>query len=201
MADESNAKQCRKCQRDLPLAAFARDRNRLDGLQVHCRECVAEYSAAHYRRRREAMGKAVREHVEVPAGHKLCRTCGEVKPHSEWHRNATASDGLSTRCKACRAVQGRQDHLKRQYGMTEAERDEMVASQMGLCVICLKAPAVHVDHCHKTGRVRGVLCFNCNSAIGKLGDDPDAVRRAAAYLEGIAWKPTLVSPGVYQLPS
>ena len=147
------------------------------------------------------MGKAVREHVEVPAGHKLCRTCGEVKPHSEWHRNATASDGLSTRCKACRAVQGRQDHLKRQYGMTEAERDEMVASQMGLCVICLEAPAVHVDHCHKTGRVRGVLCFNCNSAIGKLGDDPDAVRRAAAYLEGIAWKPTLVSPGVYQLPS
>ncbi|MGW3290764.1 endonuclease VII domain-containing protein [Streptomyces sp. NPDC001002] len=77
----------------------------------------------------------------------------------------------------------------------------MVASQMGLCGICLKAPAVHVDHCHKTGRVRGVLCFNCNSAIGKLGDDPDAVRRAAVYLEGIAWKPTLVAPGVYQLPS
>ncbi|MFE5188252.1 endonuclease VII domain-containing protein [Streptomyces sp. NPDC056628] len=63
------------------------------------------------------------------------------------------------------------------------------------------APAVHVDHCHETGRVRGVLCFNCNSAIGKLGDDPDAVRRAAAYSEGIAWKPTLVAPGVYQLPS
>lgn len=89
----------------------------------------------------------------------------------------------------------------RNYGLTEAERDEMVASQMGLCIICLKAPAAHVDHCHKTGKVRGVLCFNCNSAIGKLGDDPDAVRRAAAYLEGIAWKPTLVAPGVYQLPS
>ncbi|MEX1652843.1 endonuclease VII domain-containing protein [Streptomyces pseudovenezuelae] len=162
---------------------------------------MAQYSAAHYRRRREAMGKSVREHVDVPDGHKLCRTCGEVKPHSDWHRNSAASDGLSTRCKACRAVQGRQDHLKREYGLTEAERDEMVASQMGLCVICLKAPAVHVDHCHKTGRVRGVLCFNCNSAIGKLGDDPDAVRRAAAYLEGIAWKPTLVAPGVYQLPS
>jgi hypothetical protein len=162
---------------------------------------VAQYSATHSRRRREAMGKSVREHVDVPDGHKLCRTCGEVKPHSDWHRNSTASDGLSTRCKACRAVQGRQDHLKREYGLTEAERDEMVASQMGLCVICLKAPAVHVDHCHKTGRVRGVLCFNCNSAIGKLGDDPDAVRRAAAYLEGIAWKPTLVAPGVYQLPS
>ncbi|WP_373865101.1 endonuclease VII domain-containing protein [Streptomyces rishiriensis] len=102
---------------------------------------------------------------------------------------------------ACRAVAGREGHLKRQYGMTEAERDAMVASRKALCVICLKAPAVHVDHCHETGRVRGVLCFNCNSAIGKLGDDPDAVRRAAAYLEGTSWKPTLVAPGVYQLPS
>ncbi|MFE7628779.1 endonuclease VII domain-containing protein [Streptomyces sp. NPDC057509] len=63
------------------------------------------------------------------------------------------------------------------------------------------APASYVDHCHRAGRVRGVLCFNCNSAIGKLGDDPDALRRAIAYLEGNAWKPTLVAPGVYQLPS
>ncbi|MFJ8004866.1 endonuclease domain-containing protein [Streptomyces fagopyri] len=71
----------------------------------------------------------------------------------------------------------------------------------GLRVICSKAASVHVDQCHRTGRVRGVLCFNCNSAIGKLGVDPDAVRRAAAYLEGSPWKPTLVAPGVYRLPS
>lgn len=89
----------------------------------------------------------------------------------------------------------------RSYGLTEAEREEMVSSQMGICSICLRRPAVHVDHCHETGKVRGVLCFNCNSAIGKLGDDPDTVRRAAAYLEGTSWKPTLVAPGVYQLPS
>ncbi|WP_340382021.1 endonuclease VII domain-containing protein [Streptomyces sp. SS7] len=201
VAGKPTARQCRKCKRDLPLASFARDKNRRDGLQVHCRGCVAQYSAAHYRRRREGMGKPVREKADVPDGHKLCRTCGEVKPHSEWHRNATASDGLSTRCRSCRAERGRQDHLKRSYGLTMAERDAMVASHMGLCVICLKAPAIHVDHCHQTGRVRGVLCFNCNSAIGKLGDDPDAVRRAAAYLEGTPWKPTLVAPGVYQLPS
>ncbi len=89
----------------------------------------------------------------------------------------------------------------RHYGFTETERDAIVASRMGLCVICLKAPAVHVDHCHKTGRVRGVLCFNCNSGLGLLRDDPDAMYRAADYLEGNAWKPTLVAPGVYQLPS
>ncbi|MEU1472741.1 endonuclease domain-containing protein, partial [Streptomyces sp. NPDC005761] len=63
------------------------------------------------------------------------------------------------------------------------------------------ASAAHVDHRRQTGRVRGIRCFNCNSAVGKLGDDPDTLRRAIAYLEGNAWKPTLVAPGVYQLPS
>ncbi|MEV6173738.1 endonuclease VII domain-containing protein [Streptomyces sp. NPDC051954] len=201
VAGEPDAKQCRKCERDLPLAAFARDKNRRDGLQVHCRECVAEYSASHYRRRREALGKPVRERVDVPPGHKLCRTCGEVKSHSEWHRNATASDGLSTRCKACRAVQGRQGHLKRQYGLTEGELDELIASQGGVCCICLSALPAHVDHCHQTGRVRGVLCFSCNAALGQFKDRPDVIRRAATYVEGNAWKPTLVAPGVYRLPS
>ncbi|MBD0837972.1 endonuclease VII domain-containing protein [Streptomyces sp. TRM68416] len=168
-----------------------------DGLQAYCRECQAEQ----YRERRQARGLEVHRKGDVPEGHKYCRGCREVKPHSAWHEKTSAPDGLASRCKACKAADGRAGHLKRHYGLTEAERDEMVASQMGLCVICLKAPAVHVDHCHETGKVRGVLCFNCNSAIGKLGDDPDAVRRAAAYLEGIAWKPTLVAPGVYQLPS
>ncbi|WP_037810975.1 endonuclease VII domain-containing protein [Streptomyces sp. MspMP-M5] len=201
MAEEPGAKQCTGCKRDLSAAAFARDKNRRDGLQVRCRECVAEYSAARYRRRRVAMGKQVREQVDVPAGHKLCRTCGAVKPHSAWHRNATAPDGLSTRCKACRAVQGRQDHLKRQYGITEAERDALVKEQWGLCVICLEADAAHVDHDHKTGKVRGVLCFSCNAALGQFKDRPDVLRRAAEYLEGNVWKPILEAPGVYRLPS
>ncbi|MEW2486198.1 endonuclease VII domain-containing protein [Streptomyces sp. NPDC048411] len=190
-------KKCSTCQQERPASAFAANKSRADGLQTTCRECAADY----YKRRQEAHGKTVRVKVDVPDGHKHCRTCGEVKPRSGWHRNESASDGLSTRCKACRAVQARAGHLKRQYGMTEAERDEMISSQMGICTICLAAPAVHVDHCHETGRVRGVLCFNCNSAIGKMGDDPDTLRRAIAYLEGNAWKPTLVAPGVYQLPS
>ncbi|MFD8633071.1 MULTISPECIES: endonuclease VII domain-containing protein [unclassified Streptomyces] len=197
----NGTKWCRGCSRDVPLSGFALDRNRGDGLQPRCRECVAEYSAAHYRRRQAEKGKIVKEKVDVPAGHKLCRQCGVIKPHSEWHKNSSASDGLSTRCKACRVVQGRAGHLKRSYGMTEAQRDEMIAAQGGVCLICLKAPAVHVDHCHTTGKVRGVLCFNCNTAIGKLGDDPDAARRVVSYLEGHAWKPTIVAQGVYRQPS
>ncbi|MGW0185360.1 endonuclease VII domain-containing protein [Streptomyces sp. NPDC003362] len=146
MGEETPGKRCTGCGRCLPPTAFARDRNRSDGLQVRCRERVAQYSAAHCRRRREG-------------------------------------------------------HVKRRYGITEAERDALIDSQGGIRCRCLSAPAAHVDHCHETGRVRGVLCFSCNAALGQFKDRPDAIRRAAAYVEGIAWKPTLVAPGVYQLPS
>ncbi|MET9431965.1 endonuclease VII domain-containing protein [Streptomyces sp. NPDC003036] len=197
MSQGDEVKRCARCGEVKPRTAFAIRRSNIDGLQRECRECAAD----RHRKRQIALGKNVRPRVQVPEGHQCCQRCGEIKPYSEWHRNATTSDGLSTACKACRAVAARADYLMRSYGLTEAEREEMVSSQMGICSICLRRPAVHVDHCHETGKVRGVLCFNCNSAIGKLGDDPDTVRRAAAYLEGTSWKPTLVAPGVYQLPS
>ncbi|MEW2577839.1 endonuclease VII domain-containing protein [Streptomyces syringium] len=190
-------KRCARCRREKPREVFAANRSLRDGQQSYCKECAAEY----HQERQKAKGRNVRPRMATPEGHKYCRRCGEIKPHSDWDRNRTASDGLSTRCKACRAIEGRAGHLKRSYGTTEAERDEMIASQAGVCCICLTAPAVHVDHCHGTGKVRGVLCFNCNSALGKLDDDMDVMRRAIAYLEGNVWKPTLVASGVYQLPS
>ncbi|WP_368397023.1 endonuclease VII domain-containing protein [Streptomyces sclerotialus] len=148
-----------------------------------------------------AKGRNIRPRVDAPDGHKYCRRCETIKPHSEWDRNRRASDGLSTRCKACRAIEGRASHLKRQYGMTEVERDALRAETKGLCPICLAAPAVHVDHDHETGKVRGVLCFSCNAALGQFKDRPDVLRRAAEYLEGKVWKPILEAPGVYRLPS
>ncbi|MFE5406568.1 endonuclease VII domain-containing protein [Streptomyces sp. NPDC056580] len=197
MASGESAKRCSRCKQHKPRATFARNKAMRDGLQAYCRECAAEY----HQERQVAKGRNVRPRVAVPPGHKFCRTCGEIKPHGEWSRNRSASDGLATLCKACKAAKGRTQYLKRNYGLTEAERDAMIASQRGLCVICLEAPAAHVDHCHETGRVRGVLCFSCNAALGQFKDQPEVIRRAAAYVEGNAWKPTLVAPGVYQLPS
>ncbi|MFF9810307.1 endonuclease domain-containing protein [Streptomyces coeruleorubidus] len=62
-------------------------------------------------------------------------------------------------------------------------------------------PAGHVDHRRRTGRVRGIPCPRSQPGRGCSKDRPDVTRRAVAYVEGIAWKPTLVAPGVCQLPS
>ncbi len=168
-----------------------------DGLQAYCRECSAEY----YRQRQEAKGKRVREKVPVPPEHKRCPQCEEVKPHSGWGCDKSSSDGWASYCRECGAERNRVSYFKRKYGLTPPELDALVAEQQGVCCICLAAPAAHVDHDHGTGRVRGVLCFSCDAALGQFKDRAEAIRRAAAYLEGNVWKPTLVAPGVYQLPS
>lgn len=80
--------------------------------------------------------------------------------------------------------------LKR-YGINFADYQRLHDAQAGLCAICEKPESsvqngkarwLAVDHCHTTGAVRGLLCMNCNSTIGRLGDDPAMLDRAAAYL-------------------
>ena len=61
----------------------------------------------------------------------------------------------------------------------------MLAEQEGGCAICGEPPktsALHVDHCHDTGRVRGLLCFRCNSALGNFREDPAILTAALDYL-------------------
>lgn len=85
-----------------------------DGLQAYCRKCSAEY----YRQRQEAKGKKVREKIAVPPGHKRCPQCELVKPHAEWERNKSSSDGWASYCRECRAERNRISYFKRRYGLT-----------------------------------------------------------------------------------
>ncbi len=84
--------------------------------------------------------------------------------------------------------QVRRSHLRLKYGMTLEEYDEMLSSQGGVCAICQgqaqdsRGFKPHVDHCHRTGRVRGILCGRCNKALGQFKDDPKLIRSALAYL-------------------
>jgi hypothetical protein len=74
------------------------------------------------------------------------------------------------------------------YDLTEAQYDAFLTKQGGLCAICPRplvrmGPHTCIDHCHKTGRVRGLLCRPCNVGIGNLQDDPVLLRKAIEYLE------------------
>jgi Recombination endonuclease VII len=72
------------------------------------------------------------------------------------------------------------------YGITEGQFDDMLQAQGGACAICGKTPESkghHVDHCHRTGAIRGVLCDLCNRGLGFFKDSSEALRMAAQYID------------------
>ena len=80
----------------------------------------------------------------------------------------------------------RKSYLMRKYGMTIEQYDAMLEAQGGGCFICSCTPrediSLHVDHDHSTGKVRGILCFRCNNALADFQEDPELLRKAAAYV-------------------
>lgn len=78
----------------------------------------------------------------------------------------------------------RQSDVLLKYGITLTQLEEMAATQGGACAVCKVALTTpHIDHCHTTGKIRGLLCLTCNAGIGLLRDDPALLRRAVEYLE------------------
>lgn len=84
------------------------------------------------------------------------------------------------------------NHLLRNYGITFAQYQEILAAQGGVCKICLglnprksqlAIRPLFVDHCHKTNKVRGLLCSLCNGALGKFKDNVAVLQRAIEYLK------------------
>jgi hypothetical protein len=77
-------------------------------------------------------------------------------------------------------------NLQRLYGITEAQYNEMVKKQDGKCKICgaTSRNRLNIDHCHKTGKVRGLLCWNCNIGIGYFKDSSNLLDIASKYLQG-----------------
>jgi hypothetical protein len=135
------------------------------------------------------------------------------KPKTAFHKNSQKSSGLRTDCRDCRNTYRREyrkqhrekflayensdeskqrtfvQKLKREYGITLDIYNEMVKSQNNLCKICEK-PENHknkirlsVDHCHKTGKVRSLLCHKCNIVLGLINEDEFILGKIQNYLK------------------
>lgn len=144
---------------------------------------------------------------------KWCNQCKTIKPPNEFYRDKSSKDGLCNRCKTCKRkyqkIYGEKhkekinaysrewrrknsDHvighnLKCSYGITLEQYDKMFESQNGVCAICNRVnennKRLHVDHCHNTGVVRGLLCSKCNIGLGQFEDSIEKLLSAAIYLE------------------
>ena len=83
--------------------------------------------------------------------------------------------------------QNKNNSLKTTYGIDLDQYEAMVVMQDGKCAICGTGESrgqgsMHVDHCHETGQIRGLLCHHCNTALGLLNDDPDLLHKASDYI-------------------
>ena len=134
----------------------------------------------------------------MPPAKKKCRTCNRVKGKHLYYRRKSNKDGLSGSCKSCIQSTGKAAaharHIQETYGITYDNYEEQLARQGGTCYICRGGTSKRhfaVDHDHKTGEPRGLLCGTCNNVLGKFRDDPARFRRAAAYLDNPPFRKVL----------
>ena len=126
---------------------------------------------------------------------KYCKYCSTEKPVSEFAKGASGKWGVRSFCKKCRpptksvkrtrpTKEQNRRALLRKHGLTLEQFDFLRESQGGRCAICGVTPKLlYVDHCHTTGRRRGLLCQSCNTAIGLFRDSTELLKRAVKFLE------------------
>ncbi len=126
---------------------------------------------------------------------KKCGKCEDTKPISEFRLRRKPGSKVSfipySHCRECermadraRDPKARSEARRRQvYGMEAGEYDRMHAAQKGACAICgYEHKSLHIDHDHKTGKVRALLCNWCNTAIGYAREDVDVLKKIIKYI-------------------
>lgn len=206
-------KRCRDCGETKTLDSFSPAKKNKDGRTSYCRSCLRVRHQS-YRDAKAGGAPTVRRRASRASSPdvKWCASCRQELPRTDFGKNRTTYDGLTSYCKPCHNTKSKETytrlygssrsyHLKRRYGITAAEYDAMVEAQGGLCLLCRERTPQHVDHDHVTGEIRGVLCSCCNQGLGNFRDSVAALRAAVSYLERTTWQRQQVSPGVFRLTS
>lgn len=193
-----DVKQCTVCGEGKPLHEFVTDRRAKDGRASLCRECKRETSK---QRRAGNPVRSTRFDVTWP---RECPRCRVMKGEEDYPLDPNRKSGRHSYCRTCRAEDAREravarresgklaeDNLRRaarRVGVPVEEVVRLNEEQGGRCRICGGLPTGNhgrlvLDHCHGSGRFRGLLCGHCNAALGFLEDDTQRLRNAIQYLE------------------
>lgn len=170
-------KTCRTCRARKSVRFFWEHSGFKDGYYKDCKVCHVKLNTERRRRNPEKYRTYSREYQ------RRARANPETRKR---YRETVKKWEVKNRERHLASVRARR--LRTKYGLTPDAYDQMVAAQNGRCLICADLPRgrwkrLHIDHCHKTNRIRGLLCVGCNRAIGYLSDDPKRARALAAYLE------------------
>lgn len=130
---------------------------------------------------------------------KKCNRCSLIKDLSDYYKAKDTKDKLRPICKSCSYSQGRTWYLsnkihsqinqftyKTDIKITIEEYNILLTNQKGLCALCNSLPggkALHIDPCHKTNKIRGLLCGSCNRALGLLKDNEQVLQKAIDYVK------------------
>lgn len=111
-----------------------------------------------------------------------CTTCGNPHPKEHYPQDIRYSSGVRARCKKCNSIQSMESYRKKVYGLEKEQYKEFLKKHKNKCDVCGGSNRLHVDHDHKTGKNRGLLCGNCNTALGLLQDDESILVKLTEYL-------------------
>ena len=118
---------------------------------------------------------------------KRCTTCKINKKNSDFYAHKTNKDRLHKECSLCLNIRSTKTHFKNKYNLTIEQRDNLILQQNNCCAICgdkfVSSKHTHVDHCHKTNKIRKILCTSCNTGLGCFNDDQERLKKAIDYLE------------------
>lgn len=166
-------KKCNRCGLEREEDHFNRRSHDKAQTVAYCKTCVREYDAS----RREKL-KSTYGQRDLPRT-KKCFRCKQTKDKSCFTVKRDSKSGLNAHCRSCE----RNNKLTKNYGIDSKDYDRMFESQEGACKICRKqSRQLHVDHCHDSGKVRGLLCINCNNGLGRFKDNTQYLESAKQYL-------------------